>query len=150
MKANVLYRNAEQIESLIKFYNEQKVKFKVKHSQYSTTFDFGKEKIKFVTQTYGIRVFAANKSLVKDIKLASSDHIKSLNLFPDFNGWQNGYGGFTYSFKDKDHLIEYVKNQEEHHKSVTFKDELVELLKEPITLLLAILSGVIPAIFAMA
>jgi len=69
-------------------------------------------------------------SLVKDIKLASSDHIKSLNLFPDFNGWQNGYGGFTYSFKDKDHLIEYVKNQEEHHKTVTFRDELIDLLKE--------------------
>ena len=69
-------------------------------------------------------------SLVKDIKLASSDHIKSLNLFPDFNGWQNGYGGFTYSFKDKDQLIEYVKNQEEHHKKETFRDELMELLKE--------------------
>lgn len=69
-------------------------------------------------------------SLVKDLKLASSDHIKSMNLFPDFNGWQNGYGGFTYSFKDKNQLIEYVKNQEQHHKSVTFKDELIELLKE--------------------
>ncbi|HSO89110.1 MAG TPA: IS200/IS605 family transposase [Draconibacterium sp.] len=69
-------------------------------------------------------------SLVKDIKLASSGYIKSHNLFPDFNGWQNGYGGFTYSFKDKDKLIEYVKNQEEHHKIVTFRDELIELLKE--------------------
>jgi len=69
-------------------------------------------------------------SLVKDIKLASSGYIKSHNLFPDFNSWQNGYGGFTYSFKDKDNLIEYVKNQEEHHKIVTFRDELVELLKE--------------------
>jgi putative transposase len=68
--------------------------------------------------------------LVKEIKLASSGYIKSHNLFPDFNGWQNGYGGFTYSFKDKDNLIEYVKNQEEHHKIVTFRDELVELLKE--------------------
>lgn len=67
--------------------------------------------------------------LVKDIKLASSGHIKSLNLFPDFDGWQNGYGGFTYSFKDKDQLIEYVKNQEQHHKTISFKEELTELLK---------------------
>jgi hypothetical protein len=80
MKANVLYRNAEQIESLIKFYNEQKVKFKVKHSQYSTTFDFGKEKIKFVTQTYGVRVFAANRSLVKDIK-SSNDTLDLLTRY---------------------------------------------------------------------
>jgi hypothetical protein len=62
--------------------------------------------------------------------MASSDHIKSLNLFPDFDGWQNGYGGFTYSFKEKDLLIEYVKNQEAHHKIKNSKDELIELLKE--------------------
>ena len=76
-KANVLFRNADQVEQLVKFYNEQKVTFKVKHSQYSTTFDFGKEKIKFVTQTYAIRVFATNRALVKDIK-ASSDTLELL------------------------------------------------------------------------
>lgn len=37
---------------------------------------------------------------------------------------------FTYSLKDKDHLIEYVKNQDEHHKRVSFREELIELLKE--------------------
>jgi putative transposase len=47
-----------------------------------------------------------------------------------FSGWQKGYGGFTYSFKDKDRLVEYVKNQEEHHKIKTFKEELIELLNE--------------------
>jgi len=31
---------------------------------------------------------------------------------------------------DKDRLIEYVKNQEKRHSSVSFRDELVELLKE--------------------
>lgn len=69
-------------------------------------------------------------SLVKDIKLASSEHIKNHQLFPLFDGWQVGYGGFTYSFKDKDHLINYVKNQEEHHKEKPYREELVELLKE--------------------
>jgi hypothetical protein len=79
-KANVLFRNADQVEQLVKFYNEQKVTFKVKHSQYSTTFDFGKEKIKFVTQTYGIRVFAANRALVKDIK-SSPDTLELLTKY---------------------------------------------------------------------
>jgi putative transposase len=27
-------------------------------------------------------------------------------------------------------LIAYVKNQEEHHKTVTFREELIALLKE--------------------
>jgi putative transposase len=69
-------------------------------------------------------------SLVKDIKLGSSSFIKEKLLFPKFNGWQEGYAAFTYTYKDKDHLIDYVKNQEEHHKKVTFKEELIALLKE--------------------
>ena len=69
-------------------------------------------------------------TLIKDIKLASSKHIKEHQLFPKFKGWQVGYGGFTYFFNDKDKLIEYVKNQEEHHIHKTFIEELKELLKE--------------------
>jgi len=51
-------------------------------------------------------------------------------LLADFGGWQDGYGAFTYAFSAKDKLIHYVKNQEEHHKKKTFREELVELLKE--------------------
>ncbi|HEY3372882.1 MAG TPA: transposase [Prolixibacteraceae bacterium] len=69
-------------------------------------------------------------SLVKDIKLASDSYIKSQHLFPCFDGWQAGYGGFTYSIKDKNHLIEYVKNQEVHHDEFTFIEELIVLLQE--------------------
>jgi putative transposase len=69
-------------------------------------------------------------SLVKDIKIASSEHIRKTELFTNFQGWQDGYGAFTYSIKEKDRLIEYVKNQEEHHKIKSFKEEYIELLKE--------------------
>ena len=69
-------------------------------------------------------------SLIKDIKLACSDHIKKNKLFPLFNGWQDGYGAFTYSFRDKDKLIEYVKNQEIHHQVKTSRDEFIDLLDE--------------------
>ncbi|HEY6503830.1 MAG TPA: transposase, partial [Chitinophagaceae bacterium] len=69
-------------------------------------------------------------SLVKDIKLASTAHIKEQNLFPDFGGWQDGYGAFTYSTEARNNLIEYVKRQEEHHRIKTFEDEYIELLQE--------------------
>jgi REP element-mobilizing transposase RayT len=68
--------------------------------------------------------------LIKDIKIASSNYIKAENIFSDFNGWQEGYGAFTYSILAKDNLIEYVKNQKEHHRKVNFKDEYISLLKE--------------------
>ena len=69
-------------------------------------------------------------TLIKDIKLSSSEFIKTNQLFPKFGGWQDGYGAFTYTFTEKDRLIEYVKNQEEHHKNKTFRQELIELLIE--------------------
>ena len=68
--------------------------------------------------------------LVKDIKVASSLWIKEQNLFPDFAAWQEGYGAFTYSVKEKEALIKYVSNQEEHHKTKLFKEEYIQLLKE--------------------
>jgi len=68
--------------------------------------------------------------LVKNIKIASSGFIKDNGIFKNFNHWQDGYGAFTYSVKEKNRLIEYVKNQEEHHKTITFRDEYIELLKE--------------------
>lgn len=69
-------------------------------------------------------------SLVKDIKLSSTAYIKENKLFPQFDGWQNGYGAFTYSIREKDILIEYVKNQEAHHKVKTFREEYIDLLRE--------------------
>ncbi len=68
-------------------------------------------------------------SLVKDIKLASSQYIKENNLFINFPGWQEGYGAFTYSIKEKDNVVEYIKNQEEHHKKKSFREEYIEFLK---------------------
>jgi REP element-mobilizing transposase RayT len=72
----------------------------------------------------------ALSDLVKDIKVASSIKIKETGWFKNFPGWQDGYGGFTYSIKEKDRLIEYVKNQEEHHKKISFRDEFIDLLNE--------------------
>jgi REP element-mobilizing transposase RayT len=72
----------------------------------------------------------ALSSLIKDIKLACNSFIKEEKLFAEFNGWQDGYGAFTYSIKEKDRLIAYVKNQQEHHKTVTFIEEYRALLEE--------------------
>ncbi len=72
----------------------------------------------------------ALSDLVKDIKVASSIYIKEENLFKNFQGWQNGYGAFTYSIKEKDRLITYVKNQEIHHKKTSFREEYISFLNE--------------------
>jgi REP element-mobilizing transposase RayT len=76
----------------------------------------------------GLHPTIALADLVKDIKTSTSSWIKAENIFPNFTYWQDGYGAFTVSHRDKDDVIEYIKGQEEHHKTVSFKDELREFL----------------------
>jgi putative transposase len=68
--------------------------------------------------------------LVKSIKLSVSDWLKRENISPDFVGWQSGYGAFTLSWSDKKKIVEYIKNQQEHHKLFDFKTEYKKLLDE--------------------
>jgi len=69
-------------------------------------------------------------SLIKDVKVASFAHIKTTNLFSAFSNWQDGYGAFTYSVKDYDYLIEYVKQQEKYHSKISFSEEYHALLQQ--------------------
>jgi REP element-mobilizing transposase RayT len=69
-------------------------------------------------------------NLIKDIKVASSEWIKENAVFAGFDHWQEGYGAFTQSAGDVDRLIEYIKNQKEHHRVKSFREEYLELLKE--------------------
>ena len=69
--------------------------------------------------------------IVKDIKEASHTMIcRERTLFQKFPGWQIGYGGFTYHISSKESLINYVKNQAEHHRMISYKDELLRMLNE--------------------
>jgi REP element-mobilizing transposase RayT len=77
-----------------------------------------------------VRPAIALSDFVKDIKVASHDWIKREKIFPHFEAWQEGYAAFTFSFRDKDRLIDYVKNQKEHHRKTTYKEELKKLLVE--------------------
>jgi len=67
---------------------------------------------------------------MRDIKVSSSMWMKEGDLFPSFKGWAEGYGAFTYSYRDLNRLIEYVKNQKEHHKKKTYDNEYRKLLME--------------------
>ncbi|MBN2684746.1 MAG: IS200/IS605 family transposase [Pontiellaceae bacterium] len=68
--------------------------------------------------------------LIKEIKVASAKWIKENNVFPAFDHWQSGYGAFTCGIDTKDRIIEYIKNQEQHHHSEPSADEMRRLLAE--------------------
>ncbi|MEO6669624.1 MAG: IS200/IS605 family transposase [Ferruginibacter sp.] len=67
---------------------------------------------------------------VKDIKVASSIWMNETGKFPAFEGWQDGYGAFTYSIRERDMIINYIKKQKAHHKKEKFYDEYKRLLSE--------------------
>jgi putative transposase len=68
--------------------------------------------------------------LVKDIKVASSRWIRDEGAFHRFSHWQDGYAAFTVAHQEKARLIEYIKGQAEHHRRVSFHDEMRKLLVE--------------------
>jgi len=72
----------------------------------------------------GLHPTCSLADLVKDLKTSTSSWIKEQGLFLNFSHWQDGYGAFTVSHDDKDGVIEYIKNQVEHHRKVSFQDEL--------------------------
>ena len=67
---------------------------------------------------------------VKSIKVATSLWMKQSAYFPAFQGWGEGYCAFTYSYKEKETLINYIKKQQEHHKKESTQDELKRFWKE--------------------
>jgi putative transposase len=67
---------------------------------------------------------------IREVKASSSFWMKNSGLFISFNGWAEGYGSFTFSYMDLGRLIDYVKNQQEHHRKKSFEDEYRSLLIE--------------------
>ena len=68
--------------------------------------------------------------LARDIKQATSVFIKEKRWVKGQFYWQEGYGAFTYAQSQVGAVVQYVLNQEEHHKTKTFRDEYLNFLKK--------------------
>jgi REP-associated tyrosine transposase len=70
----------------------------------------------------------ALKKIVEEVKKGSSKWAKTAGPNnPEFY-WQAGYGAFSVSQSNVDAVTKYIENQEEHHRKITFQDELRALL----------------------
>jgi putative transposase len=68
--------------------------------------------------------------LVREVKKATNTWIKDEKLSPYKFDWQEGYGAFSYSHSQIDEVGQYVLNQEERHKTLTFREEYTRFLKK--------------------
>lgn len=76
----------------------------------------------------GMRPTQSLSDLMQDIKGSSSKWINENRFVAGNFQWQEGYGAFSYGKSQLPGLIEYVKNQEAHHKKKTFAGEYKNFL----------------------
>ena len=72
----------------------------------------------------------AVSDFMREMKAETSKMLKRTKGFEQFTAWSEGYAALSYSLRDKDMIINYIKNQREHHKTVSFRDEYVGFLDE--------------------
>ncbi|MGA2296399.1 MAG: IS200/IS605 family transposase [FCB group bacterium] len=68
--------------------------------------------------------------LVKELKRNSTNFINNNKFIKSTFSWQSGYGAFSYSRSHLKNVIQYIENQELHHKKKTFREEYIELLEK--------------------
>ena len=66
---------------------------------------------------------------LRELKASSSRWIHE--SYPELAqfGWQNGYAAFSIGRTEIEAVTRYLRNQEEHHRTVTFQEELLDLLR---------------------
>lgn len=67
---------------------------------------------------------------VQEIKSVTSVWLKNNPHFPNFGHWSKEYAAFTYAMRDKDMIVNYIRNQKEHHKVHTFAEEYRQFILE--------------------
>jgi putative transposase len=78
----------------------------------------------------GFRTTQSLSKLVQMLKRDSSKWINENKLVRGKFSWQEGFGAFSYSHSHLSNVIEYIKNQEEHHKKQSFIEEYKAFLEK--------------------
>ncbi|HEX3553383.1 MAG TPA: IS200/IS605 family transposase [Thermoanaerobaculia bacterium] len=68
--------------------------------------------------------------IVGRIKAGSSKWLNGKKLAANRFEWQTGYGAFSVSESQVSKVRKYIQTQEAHHAKVSFKEELITLLKK--------------------
>ena len=67
--------------------------------------------------------------VVEEMKRNSSRWIKTIDPKYEMFAWQGGYAAFSVSQSQVDNVVNYIKNQQEHHKKQSFRDEYLQFLQ---------------------
>jgi REP element-mobilizing transposase RayT len=76
----------------------------------------------------GLKPNEAPSDLIGRIKTGSANHINEQRWIGCHFSWQEGFGAFSVSHSRLATVINYVHNQEKHHRRKSFHEEYVEFL----------------------
>jgi len=79
---------------------------------------------------FGLNPTIAISEFIKVIKSNSSKWINEQGFLKGRFQWQESYAAFSYSKSQRNSVIRYIMNQEQHHATKTFKEEYIETLKK--------------------
>jgi REP element-mobilizing transposase RayT len=78
----------------------------------------------------GLKPSMALSDLVREIKTGSTNFINENRWVTGRFAWQEGFGAFSYSHSQLTDVIQYIRNQEQHHARKSFRDEYLEFLEK--------------------
>ena len=78
----------------------------------------------------GLRPALSISDLVRDIKNNSTNFINKKGWLKNKFCCHDGYGTFSYSESNYGKVIDYIKNQKQHHCKQTFRHEYISFLKK--------------------
>lgn len=78
----------------------------------------------------GLKPVMRISDLIRDIKNNSSNFINEMGWLKQKFSWQESYGSFSYSQSNFGNVIDYIKNQKQHHAKKTFRQEYLSFLKK--------------------
>ena len=79
---------------------------------------------------FGLNPNISISDMVRELKISTSNFINEKKFSKGKFQWQTGFGAFSYSKSSPDNVINYIKNQQTHHKKKSFQEEYIGFLKK--------------------
>jgi putative transposase len=76
----------------------------------------------------GLKATHCLADFLRELKKAASAWVRTEMGDRDF-AWQDGYSAFTVSANARDAVWRYIARQAEHHRTQSYRDELIEFLR---------------------
>ena len=79
---------------------------------------------------FGMPVTTCISDFMSIVKANSSKWINEQKFLENKFQWQDGYAAFSYARSQRNIVINYIINQEEHHRTKSFREEYLKMLSD--------------------